>query len=41
MILYRRTNDARAEAQAKRFEEINQMRAEKQKEFLRTIEVRP
>jgi tetratricopeptide (TPR) repeat protein len=41
MILYQRTKDAQAEAQAKRFEEIKKMRAEREKEFLRTIEVRP
>jgi len=41
MILYQRTNDPRAEAQAKRFEEISKQRNEKQKEFLRTIEVKP
>jgi tetratricopeptide (TPR) repeat protein len=41
MILYQRTKDARAEDQAKRFEEIKKMRAEREKEFLRTIEVRP
>jgi tetratricopeptide (TPR) repeat protein len=41
MILYQRTNDPRAEAQGKRFEEISKQRNEKQKEFLRTIEVKP
>jgi tetratricopeptide (TPR) repeat protein len=41
MILYQRTKDPRAEAQAKRFEEIKKLRAEREKEFLRTIEVRP
>jgi tetratricopeptide (TPR) repeat protein len=41
MILYQRTSDSRAGAQVRRFEEIKKLRAEKQKEFLRTIEVRP
>ena len=41
MIMYQRTNDPRAEAQAKRFEEISKQRNEKQKEFLRMIEVKP
>jgi len=41
MILYQRTKDPRADAQAKRFAEIRKTRAEREKEFLRTIEVRP
>src|SRR2546426_2291662 len=41
MILYQRTKDPRAEAQAGRFEEVKKRRAERAKEFLRTIEVRP
>jgi len=41
MILYQRTKDPRADAQAKRFEEIKKLRAERENEFLRTIEVRP
>ena len=41
MILYQRTKDPRAEAQASRFEEVKKRRAERAKEFLRTIEVRP
>lgn len=41
MILYQRTKDPRAEAQAKRFEELRKTRADREKEFLRTIEVRP
>jgi len=41
MILYQRTNDPRAAAQAKRFERVRDERADRMKEFLRTIEVRP
>jgi len=41
MILYQRTKDPRAAAQAQRFDEVRKERAEKAKEFLRTIEVRP
>lgn len=41
LVLYQRTQDPRADAQAKRFEEIKKERAERQKEFFRTIEVRP
>jgi tetratricopeptide (TPR) repeat protein len=41
MILYQRTHDARAAAQAQRFQALAQQRSERQKEFLRTIEVRP
>jgi tetratricopeptide (TPR) repeat protein len=41
MILFQRTKDPRAEAQAKRFDEIKKLKAEREKEFLRTIEVRP
>lgn len=41
MILYQRTKDPRADAQAKRFEDIRKTRADREKEFLRTIEVRP
>jgi tetratricopeptide (TPR) repeat protein len=41
MILYQRTDDPRADAQAKRFEQVRQKRAERAKEFLRTIEVIP
>jgi tetratricopeptide (TPR) repeat protein len=41
MILYQRIKDARADAQTKRFEEVKKKRAERAKEFLRTIEVRP
>ncbi len=41
MVLYQRTGDQRAGAQAQRFEEIRKKRSERAKEFLRTIEVRP
>lgn len=41
MILYQRTKDHRAEAQARRFEEVRKQRSERAKEFLRTIQVRP
>jgi tetratricopeptide (TPR) repeat protein len=41
MILYQRTHDPRADAQAKRFEEIRARGAERAKEFLRTIVVQP
>src|SRR5438874_2231829 len=41
MVLYQRTKDPRAEAQASRFEEVKKRRAQRAKEFLRTIEVRP
>ena len=41
MILYQRTRDSRADAQAKRFEEIRAQRAERAKELLRMIVVQP
>lgn len=41
MILYERTKDPRAPTQTKRFQEISKLRQERQKEFLRTIEIRP
>jgi tetratricopeptide (TPR) repeat protein len=41
MILYQRTRDPRADAQAKRFEEVRAQRAERAKELLRTIVVQP
>lgn len=41
MILYQRTGDPRKEAQAKRFEEVKRLRAERGRELLRTIDVRP
>ncbi|HEV2493406.1 MAG TPA: tetratricopeptide repeat protein [Terriglobia bacterium] len=39
MILYQRTGDGRAEAQAKRFEEVKQERAKNAKLALRSIEI--
>jgi tetratricopeptide (TPR) repeat protein len=41
LMLYQRTRDPRAEAQARRFEQVQQKRSEKEKLLLRTIEVRP
>lgn len=41
MMAYQRTGDPRAAAQEKRFEQVKKLRAERQQEFLRTIEVRP
>ncbi len=41
MVLYQRTNDPRADAQAKHFDEIKKKRAARELEFLRTIQVRP
>ncbi len=41
MILYQRTKDRGAEAQTKRFEVVKKKRAERAKEFLRSVEVRP
>jgi tetratricopeptide (TPR) repeat protein len=41
LILYQRTQDPKASEQAKRFEQVKQERAQRLKEFLRTIEVRP
>jgi len=41
LVLYRRTNDPKAEEQAKRFEQIRQLRAQRVKEALRTIQVQP
>lgn len=41
LTLYTRTKDARQEAQAKRFEELKKLLAEKTQEFLRIVEVRP
>jgi tetratricopeptide (TPR) repeat protein len=40
-ILYQRTRDSRADAQSNRLQEISQQRNERQREFLRTIEVTP
>ena len=39
--LYTRSRDARQEAQAKHFEELKKLLAEKTQEFLRIVEVRP
>lgn len=41
LILYQRTKDPKADSQAKRFERVSQDRAQRVKEFLRTIQVRP
>ena len=41
LTLYTRTKDAKQEAQAKRFEELRKLLAEKTQEFLRIVEVRP
>jgi tetratricopeptide (TPR) repeat protein len=41
LTLYTRTKDSRQEAQAKRFEELKKLLAEKTQEFLRLVEVRP
>ncbi len=41
LILYRRMKDPRAEAQAIRFDEVKEKRAQRVKEFLRTVEIRP
>lgn len=41
MVLYQRTKDPRAESQARRFEAVRNIRAERDKEFFRMIEVRP
>jgi tetratricopeptide (TPR) repeat protein len=41
LMLYTRTKDPRQEAQAKRFEELKNLLAEKTQEFLRTVNVRP
>jgi tetratricopeptide (TPR) repeat protein len=41
MILYQRTRNPKAEEQSKRFEQLKEDRAQRAKEFLRTIEVRP
>ena len=40
-MLYTRTKDSRQEAQAKRFEELKNLLAERSQEFLRIVEVRP
>jgi len=41
LMLYTRTKDSRQEAQAKRFEELKNLLAERSQEFLRIVEVRP
>ena len=41
LMLYTRTKDARQEAQAKRFDELKKVLAEKTQEFLRIVDVRP
>ena len=41
LMLYTRTKDAKQEAQAKRFDELKKLLAEKNQEFLRIVEVRP
>jgi Tfp pilus assembly protein PilF len=41
LTLYTRTRDARQEAQAKRFDDLKKLLAEKTQEFLRIVEVRP
>jgi tetratricopeptide (TPR) repeat protein len=41
MTLYQRTKNPKAEEQAKRFEQVKEERAQRAKEFLRTIEVKP
>ena len=41
LMLYTRTKDPRQEAQAKRFDELKNLMAEKTQEFLRIVNVRP
>lgn len=41
MVLYQRTQDPKADEQAKRFEKLSKERAQRVKDFLRTIQVRP
>jgi tetratricopeptide (TPR) repeat protein len=41
LTLYTRTRDARQETQAKRFEELKELLAERTQEFLRVVEARP
>lgn len=41
MMLYERTKDPRAAEQTKRFNKVSKQRAERAKEFLRTIQVQP
>ena len=41
LMLYRRIGDRRAEAQARRFEEVKNKRMQRAQDFLRQIEIRP
>jgi tetratricopeptide (TPR) repeat protein len=41
LMLYQRTKDPKADEQSKRFDQVRQERAQRVKDFLRTIEVRP
>ena len=41
LTLYTRTKDSRQEVQARRFDELEKLLAEKRQEFLRIVEVRP
>lgn len=41
LILYQRTKDPKADEQSKRFDQVRQERAQRVKDFLRTVEVRP
>jgi tetratricopeptide (TPR) repeat protein len=41
MMLYQRTQDPKSDEQARRFEKVRQERAQRVKDFLRTIQVRP
>ena len=41
LILYQRTKDPKADEQARRFKQVSQERAQRVKDFLRTIQVRP
>ena len=41
LMLYRRIGDRRAEAQARRFEEVKNKSMQKAQDFLRQIEIRP
>src|SRR5262249_22436576 len=41
LTLYTRTGDSRREAQAKRFDDLKKLLAERSQEFLRIVEVRP
>jgi len=41
LMLYRRIGDRRAEAQARRFDEVKDKHMQKTQDFLRQIEIRP